>query len=78
MPNQTASAAVFMSGNSQAIRLPKGFRVHASRVTLRRVGNDIVISEKPRTMQEMLDKLPHIPDWPQVPEDGPEEAVEPW
>lgn len=78
MHTLTASAAVFMSGNSQAIRLPKSFRVNASRVNLRRVGCDIVISEKNTTMKEFLDLLPHIPDAPLAPEDGPEELVEAW
>lgn len=78
MTTLTASAAVFMSGNSQAIRLPKSFRVSASRVSLRRVGNDIVISEKNTTMKQFLEQLPHIPDAPLAPEDGPEELVEIW
>jgi antitoxin VapB len=72
------TAAVFMSGNSQAIRLPKSFRVSSSRVNLKRVGNTIVITEKTATMQDLLDKLPIIADWPQPPEDGPEEPVTAW
>jgi antitoxin VapB len=78
MSAPTANAAVFMSGNSQAIRLPKSFRLNASRVTLRRVGNDIVISEKLTTMKQFLDQLPHIPDAPLAPDDGPEEPVQAW
>ncbi len=78
MTSLTASAAVFMSGNSQAIRLPKSFRLNANRVTLRRVGNDIVISEKTTTMKQFLEQLPHIPDAPLAPEDGPEEPVQAW
>ena len=74
----TTTAAVFMSGNSQAIRLPKGFRVNSSRVTLRRVGKDIVISEKTTTMKQFLDQLPHIPDAPLAPDDGTEEPVQVW
>lgn len=72
------TAAVFTSGNSQAIRLPKSFRVNSKRVSLRRVGNDIIISEKSGTMQDLLDVLPIIHDWPLTHEDGPEEPVEPW
>lgn len=74
----SASASVFMSGNSQAIRLPKDFRVNTNRVTLRRVGKDIVISEKTTTMQQFLELLPHIPDAPLAPDDGPEEPVQAW
>lgn len=72
------TATVFMSGNSQAIRLPKDFRVNTSRVTLRRVGKDIVISEKTATMKQFLEQLPHIPDAPLAPDDGPEEPVQAW
>ncbi len=78
MNASTATAAVFMSGNSQAIRLPKSFRVNSSRVNLKRVGNTIVITEKTATMQDLLDKLPVVSDWPLPPEDGPEEPIAPW
>ena len=78
MSTPSASAAVFMSGNSQAIRLPKEFRVNSSRVTLRRVGKDIVISEKTATMQQFLEQLPHLPDAPLAPDDGPEEPIQAW
>ena len=78
MNTPSASAAVFMSGNSQAIRLPKEFRVNSSRVTLRRVGKDIVISEKTTTMQQFLELLPHLPDAPLAPDDGLEEPIQAW
>lgn len=78
MTTLTASASVFMSGNSQAIRLPKDFRVNSSRVTLRRVGKDIVISEKTTTMQQFLELLPHLSDAPLAPDDGPEEPIQAW
>ena len=73
-----STAAVFMSGNSQAIRLPKNFRVASDRVNLKRVGNSIVITEKTATMQDLLDKLPIIADWPHDADDGPEEPVAIW
>ncbi len=41
----SARAKVFMSGRSQAIRLPKNFRVSGSMVTLKRVPEGILISE---------------------------------
>ena len=73
-----STAAVFMSGNSQAIRLPKEFRLNSSRVTIERQGDALVIREKPETMQAFLDRLPVIADWPEPPADGPEESVAPW
>jgi virulence-associated protein VagC len=38
-------AKVFKSGNSQAIRLPKEFRLKVSEVELIRQGNDILIRQ---------------------------------
>ncbi len=78
MTTLIATAAVFTSGNSQAIRLPKSFRVNSTRVTLRKIGNEIIVSERPTTMQQFLDQLPHIPDAPLAPEDGSEESVVAW
>jgi antitoxin VapB len=41
----SASAKIFMNGRSQAIRLPKEFRVTTSEVRLSRVPGGILISE---------------------------------
>ena len=58
------TAAVFMSGNSQAVRLPKQFQVHSRRVHIERRGDEIVLRELPLTMAEFIDKLPVVRDWP--------------
>ncbi len=42
----TATAKVFKNGRSQAIRLPKDFRVSAPEVRLTRVPGGILITEK--------------------------------
>jgi antitoxin VapB len=42
----SARAKVFMNGRSQAIRLPKDFRVSGDTVTLKRVPDGILISER--------------------------------
>ena len=39
----TDVAKVFMSGRSQAVRLPKAYRVDASEMTIERVGDAIVL-----------------------------------
>ena len=39
-----ATAKVFMSGRSQAVRLPKEFRINGSEVTIERVGESIVLT----------------------------------
>jgi antitoxin VapB len=42
----SATAKVFMNGRSQAIRLPKDFRVSGKEVVLRRVAEGILIVER--------------------------------
>lgn len=43
------TAKVFWSGRSQAIRLPKEFRVEGREVRLRRRGNGIILEPVPET-----------------------------
>ncbi len=45
-----ATAKVFKSGNSQALRLPRQFRLDSTEVEIFRRGDEIVLREKPRTM----------------------------
>lgn len=41
-----AIAKVFKSGNSQAVRLPKQFRVKSKELEIERRGDEIVLREK--------------------------------
>src|SRR5256884_3259747 len=50
-------ARVFKSGNSQAVRLPKKFRVKSSEVEIFRRGDEIVLREKAGGMVRVLDLL---------------------
>jgi antitoxin VapB len=45
-----ATARVFKSGNSQAVRLPKQFRVKSKELEIERRGNEIVLREKTEGM----------------------------
>lgn len=74
----TTTAAVFMSGNSQAVRLPKAFHLHSSRVLIERRGDEIVLKEMPQNMADFLKKLPVIEDWPDIGEEGQVEPVKAW
>jgi len=56
-----ATAKVFQSGNSQAVRLPKQFRVTGSEVEIFRRGDEIVLREKPRTMTHAFELLADLP-----------------
>jgi antitoxin VapB len=52
-----AKAKVFKSGNSQALRLPKEFRMFSEEVEIFRRGDEIVLRELPRTMADAFDML---------------------
>ena len=55
-------AKVFKSGNSQAIRLPKEFRLKVTQVELVRQGNDILIRQpKKPTLVEAFNALASMP-----------------
>ena len=72
------TAAVFMSGNSQAVRLPKQFQLRSTRVRIERRGDEIVLKEVPQTMAEFLERLPVVSDWPDIGPEGTVDPVEPW
>lgn len=51
-------AKLFMHGRSQAVRLPKEFRFGGTEVYVRRQGDDVVLSTRPRaSMQSLVDAL---------------------
>jgi antitoxin VapB len=56
------TARVFRSGNSQAVRLPKQFRVNTTEVEIFRRGDEIVLREKDGTMERAFDLLAALPD----------------
>lgn len=56
----TTTTAVFMSGNSQAVRLPKEFQLHSKRVTIERRGDEIVLREKKATVRDLLKDMPAL------------------
>jgi antitoxin VapB len=56
-------AKVFKSGNSQAIRLPKEFRLQVKQVELVRQGNDILLRPlAPRTLASAFEALASMPE----------------
>ena len=57
-----ATARVFKSGNSQAVRLPKEFRLSTDEVEIFRRGEEIVLREKPRGMDQVIEILAALPD----------------
>ena len=54
-------ARVFQSGNSQAVRLPKEFRLDVDQVEIFRQGNDIVLRQVPTSAAAVFDVLATLP-----------------
>ena len=67
MSNTTA--AVFMSGNSQAVRLPKEFQLRFKRLSISRRDNEIVLRERPLLVRDVIGHLPFIDDTPEAIQD---------
>jgi antitoxin VapB len=57
-----ATARVFRSGNSQAVRLPKEFQVKAREVEIFRRGEEIVLREKGKGLSRAFEILANLPD----------------
>lgn len=55
-------ARVFQSGNSQAVRLPKEFRLNVEQVEIFRRGNELVLREYPADGAEIFDALASLPE----------------
>jgi len=56
-----ASARVFKSGNSQAVRLPKEFRFRSKEVEIFRRGDEVVLREKSKAMERAYWLLADLP-----------------
>jgi len=56
-----ATARVFKSGNSQAVRLPKKFRVKSTELEIFKRGDELVLREKRGGMKQVLDVLAALP-----------------
>ncbi|MGO9700596.1 MAG: antitoxin [Xanthobacteraceae bacterium] len=56
-----ATARVFKSGNSQAVRLPKDFRFHTKEVEIFRRGDEVVLREKSKGMTRAFELIASLP-----------------
>ena len=55
------TAKVFMSGNSQAVRLPKEFKINVSEVDIFRQGDDIVLRLAKKSVADVVALLGQLP-----------------
>lgn len=56
------TARVFKSGNSQAIRLPKEFRVNVQELEIFRRGDEIVLREPKKNLVRAFELLTSLPE----------------
>ncbi len=56
------TAKVFMTNRSQAVRLPKEYQFSTDEVFIRREGEDVILTPKPRDWREYLDTAPVASD----------------
>ena len=56
-----ATAKVFKSGNSQAVRLPKEFRFEGQEVDIFRRGDEVVLREKSKGLERAFEILANLP-----------------
>jgi antitoxin VapB len=57
-----AIARIFKSGNSQAVRLPKEFRVRSTELEIFRRGNEIILREPAKGLGRAFEILTQLPD----------------
>ncbi|MCC7241186.1 MAG: antitoxin [Acidobacteria bacterium] len=56
------TAKVFMTNRSQAVRLPKQFQFATDEVLIRKVGDDVILSPRPRDWKSYLASAPVASD----------------
>ena len=70
------TAKIFMNGNSQAVRLPKEFRLEGDEVMVKKIGDTIVLMPKLYTYEALKESLDQLdPDF-QIERDQPIEHQE--
>jgi antitoxin VapB len=52
------TAKVFMTNRSQAVRLPKEYQFSTDEVFIRKEGDDVILSPRPRDWREYLASAP--------------------
>ncbi len=72
-----ATAKVFVSGRSQAVRLPKAFRFDTEEVYIERQGKQLVLTPKPKSWDDYFEQGRRLStDFPGNIEDIPAEERE--
>lgn len=53
---------VFMSGNSQAVRIPKEFQFDVEEIEILKRGDEIILRKRPRNLAEAFEHIPCMPE----------------
>lgn len=53
---------VFMSGNSQAVRIPKEFQFDVDEIEIFKRGDEIILRKRPRNLAEAFEHIPCMPE----------------
>lgn len=54
------TAKIFRNGQSQAVRLPKEFRIEGKEVFIKKIGNTVVLIPKNHPWELLLESLQHF------------------
>jgi antitoxin VapB len=74
---ETGVAKIFMHGRSQAVRLPKAFRLPGDRVRVRRTEDGILLQPMVADIDEWLNELHRISGGEFLPQGRPEQPPMP-
>lgn len=55
-------AKVFLSGNSQAVRIPKKFHIKSDRVEIIKKDNVLILKEKPHSLKKAFQLMTDMPE----------------
>jgi len=70
------TAKLFKNGQSQAVRLPKEFRMKGSEVYIKKQGETIVLLPKEKSWKTLIDSLDHFAKGFKMERNQPEENQE--
>jgi antitoxin VapB len=76
-PKKRATAKVFKTGRSQAVRIPKDYRFACDEVFIERDGDRVILTPKPRSWRDYFANARRFSDdYPDRIDDGPAQKRE--
>lgn len=78
-PPDTRIARLFRNGANQAVRLPRDLELDADEVIIRRDGDSLILTPRPRTWDDYFARARRLdPDFPDPQESRPAEDRDPF